>query len=302
MEASGLLSPGGRTVEPAIRGLMAPRQPAVVSTKRRWYEQPTSIMIATIAALMVFGAVLESGDAPGLSSRSESMAPESLAVGTAWKGNGTYRTISMQEMLEQSSVQKWLSNLNIVWDDLDEVEKLKFLPSRLLLYIDLAGIERGGTGASTGYVAFNIANNMGSNASKYFSSYLVVLDYASGDIVNFIPTFDAQSYPGLGASNRNTTFCAIKFKDPDTMILGGNVQQTEFGGSFTMRWQEKDLDFVMLPGGRAPESGVRGRASGALPFSSGDHDRDDDPSRDRPAALPLPEPSASPSGACASPS
>ncbi|KAH8055416.1 voltage-gated potassium channel [Aureococcus anophagefferens] len=127
---------------------------------------------------------------------------------------------------------------------------MKFLPSRMTVYVDLEGIEDGGTGASGGYVAFNVANNQGSNASKYFSSFLIVMDYASGDIELMLPTFDAQSYPGLAGGDMNTTFCALKFKDPDTMLLGGNIQQTEYGGSYTLRWQDKDLDFEMFPGGK----------------------------------------------------
>jgi hypothetical protein len=254
MEAAGLLSPGGRSREPAIRGLMAtdaPRQREVVSTKRRWYEQPSSIMVATIAAIMVFGAVIGS-DGENLLSGAPAggRAPERLAVGTAWKGNGTTRTITMEEMLEVDSVRTWLDNIGVVWDDLDDREKMKFLPSRMTVYVDLEGIEDGGTGASGGYVAFNVANNQGSNASKYFSSFLIVMDYASGDIELMLPTFDAQSYPGLAGGDMNTTFCALKFKDPDTMLLGGNIQQTEYGGSYTLRWQDKDLDFEMLPGGK----------------------------------------------------
>ncbi|KAH8068936.1 voltage-gated potassium channel [Aureococcus anophagefferens] len=214
MEAAGLLSPGGRSREPAIRGLMAtdaPRQREVVSTKRRWYEQPSSIMVATIAAIMVFGAVIGS-DGENLLSGAPAggRAPERLAVGTAWKGNGTTRTITMEEMLEVDSVRTWLDNIGVVWDDLDDREKMKFLPSRMTVYVDLEGIEDGGTGASGGYVAFNVANNQGSNASKYFSSFLIVMDYASGDIELMLPTFDAQSYPGLAGGDMNTTFLVLR--------------------------------------------------------------------------------------------
>ncbi|KAH8069074.1 hypothetical protein JL721_6284 [Aureococcus anophagefferens] len=155
----------------------------------------------------------------------------------------------MEEMLEVDSVRTWLDNIGVVWDDLDDREKMKFLPSRMTVYVDLEA-SRTEARASGGYVAFSVANNQGSNASKYFSSFLIVMDYASGDIELMLPTFDAQSYPGLAGGDMNTTFCALKFKDPDTMLLGGNIQQTEYGGSYTLRWQDKDLDFEMLPGGK----------------------------------------------------
>ncbi|KAH8049771.1 hypothetical protein JL721_11548 [Aureococcus anophagefferens] len=156
-------------------------------------------MVATIAAIMVFGAVIGS-DGENLLSGAPAggRAPERLAVGTAWKGNGTTRTITMEEMLEVDSVRTWLDIIG-VWDDLDDREK-KFLPSRMTVYVDLEGIEDGGTGASGGYAAFSVANNQGSNASKYFSSFLIVMDYASGDIELMLPTFDAQSYPGLAGA------------------------------------------------------------------------------------------------------
>lgn len=234
---------GGAPFREVLRD--APRTREVRCTARQWYERPGTMILCTIAALTVFGAVLRDEEV----ARGIGNAPESLSVGTAWTGNGTTRTITMEELLEFGSVQQWFTNMGVVFEDLDTVAQLQLLPSRMTVYVDAEGID-GGIGASAGYVAFNVANSEGVNASSYFSSFLIIMEYASGDIVSIIPTFDAQSFSGLGEGNFNTTFCGIKFKDPDTLLLGGNAQQTEYGGSYTMRWAAaEDLDFTMLPGG-----------------------------------------------------
>ena len=75
--------------------------------------------------------------------------------------------------------------------------RLRYLPSKVEVFVDSAAIAKDVPGAEYGNVVISLGNNAAATDRTYVANLLVVIDYATGSLLQVVPTFDGKSYPTL---------------------------------------------------------------------------------------------------------
>jgi len=135
------------------------------------------------------------------------------------------------DFLAFDNVQRFLDEQGVKSDE----DMWEYIPKRIEFDIDDRLVHGDiGTQASSGYVAFNLAYN----SKKTYTSSLFVIVGLDGKLKKVYNTIR----PSVG---KDQHFCALKLLDPDTFILGGDVNTTNSGEKYLLKWKNGTFHALM---------------------------------------------------------